>query len=913
MIKKFIHIFIGFTFLIGGGSASHAQTGAAILPLPGEMVSVSAAANGPVLKAIRLDPNNPFHFNFYIKRGSKELDQNGLQEQGAKLIRYFLAALTTPSQDMWVNLSPYEHTRVVPELFGQTEMGRDLLAQDYLLKQLTASLIYPEGDIGKKFWKKVYGEVQKKYGTDSVPMNTFNKVWILPDKAVVLEHNGSAVVVNSHLRVMLEEDYTAAGKHSKILPAQGNAWGKNVLAEQVIRETVIPALEKEVNEGENFAQLRQVFHSLILAAWYKKKIKESALNAAYANKNKIGGIEIAAGGTEKIYQQYVAAYKKGVFNYIKEEISEPGGAAIPRKYFSGGVAAAHVENTLEVITKPSAADWAAISGEGGNGYEFSVDISLQRARIQAGALKSFARDRIEKQRALGRQMSRYVEEIHDINNSFMAIELAFSMWEKKTDVASYLESDIESALRENVSPLIRQLIADRRALKELVEQDIAKRHEATINVANLENFYERQAKDFEAGEESLADDNAKVLYYENWAAKVESEIEMLQRLLHDHERFFKGAEQILRDLENMLDIVDNPAEVLTKKGQRYASILRLGVYRSLEQISSRESQELNQVEVDIGELLVKQLNMYSTAIPRQYVTLPHHGPNAIMVSLRVPEQPAIAYVDKNRLVRIVMNFIKNSRESMIDRKAKFLERADKKDTAEEIAWFKQVNGPDAGDIDESEQGTLNRRSNSYQMFSRFQRVIEMEIGLTANQDFLELKIKDTGEGIEESLLVNLLKGEGRTTKKEGTGVGFKGSMLSIMVQGGYINVQSKPGQGTAITTGFPVNESVKKKQIEKKALAGVVQQGDKAPASDQAQAPSSYGGIDFDDRNLNMDIQKGAGPAFQFEAGAAGLNPEDVQGVRLNILQITPVHNFPLLIGLTPPNSSSENPSLAKI
>jgi hypothetical protein len=37
-----------------------------------------------------------------------------------------------------------------------------------------------------------------------------------------------------------------------------------------LRSIVIPALEQEVNEGKNFIPLRQVYHSLILAAWYKK-------------------------------------------------------------------------------------------------------------------------------------------------------------------------------------------------------------------------------------------------------------------------------------------------------------------------------------------------------------------------------------------------------------------------------------------------------------------------------------------------------------------------------------------------------------------------------------------------------------------------------------------------------------------
>ena len=73
---------------------------------------------------------------------------------------------------------------IVPESFGQTEMGRDLLAQDYMLKQITASLIYPEDEIGKKFWKRIYEEAAQKFGTTNIPVNTFNKVWIFPEKPI---------------------------------------------------------------------------------------------------------------------------------------------------------------------------------------------------------------------------------------------------------------------------------------------------------------------------------------------------------------------------------------------------------------------------------------------------------------------------------------------------------------------------------------------------------------------------------------------------------------------------------------------------------------------------------------------------------------------------------------------------------
>ena len=66
-------------------------------------------------------------------------------------------------------------------------MGRDLLGQDYILKQITASLIYPEKRLGQKFWDKIYQRAYKEYGTTNVPVDTFNKVWIIPDQAIVYE------------------------------------------------------------------------------------------------------------------------------------------------------------------------------------------------------------------------------------------------------------------------------------------------------------------------------------------------------------------------------------------------------------------------------------------------------------------------------------------------------------------------------------------------------------------------------------------------------------------------------------------------------------------------------------------------------------------------------------------------------
>src|SRR5205085_7808431 len=118
-------------------------------------------------------------------------------------------------------------------------------------------------------------------------------------------------------KVMLEEDYIALEKHAEAKASSDNA---HSLGSQIVREIVIPELTKEVNENKNFSQLRQVYSSLILATWYKQKIKNSILSQVYADKSKTQGINIDnPQEKEHIYQQYLQAFKKGVYNYIKED------------------------------------------------------------------------------------------------------------------------------------------------------------------------------------------------------------------------------------------------------------------------------------------------------------------------------------------------------------------------------------------------------------------------------------------------------------------------------------------------------------------------------------------------------------------------------------------------------------------
>ncbi len=370
MPRRFLSVFLILCLL--QSSQPVAASEVVVLPAAGTMVHVSPSFAPAILKGIKVDPANPLKFEFILEQGdvvsgpaSSARGAEPLRTEANKLIKYFLASLTVPEKDLWVNLSPYEKDRIVPESFGQTQMGRDLLAQDYLLKQLTASMVYPDDELGKKFWKRVYEEAVKDSGNTEVRVNAFNKVWIVPDKAVVYENAkaGTAYVVESSLKVLTEQDYLAQDKNAAggaqavrfarslrgtmaLSPAtprgdglsedERNSWATGPA--HAIRDLVIPQLTKEVNEGKNFAVLRQVYNSLILALWYKKKIKDSLLARAYADRNKTDGVGYGDDlNAQVIYQRYLEAFKKGAYNLIKEEIDPLTRQMVPRKYFSGGM------------------------------------------------------------------------------------------------------------------------------------------------------------------------------------------------------------------------------------------------------------------------------------------------------------------------------------------------------------------------------------------------------------------------------------------------------------------------------------------------------------------------------------------------------------------------------------------------
>jgi hypothetical protein len=174
-------------------------------PAPNALLPASAMYSFPILKGVRFDPADPLNIEFVFDAA----DQKTISKTEAKkLIEYFLAGLTTPEEDLWVNLSLYEKDRIAPESLIATDFGADLLGQDYVLKQLSSSLTYPESETGKAYWNAL----RQAQGPKTA--DAFNKIWIMPGVAKMYENGTSCFVVNATLKAMTAVDYLAKEKYA---------------------------------------------------------------------------------------------------------------------------------------------------------------------------------------------------------------------------------------------------------------------------------------------------------------------------------------------------------------------------------------------------------------------------------------------------------------------------------------------------------------------------------------------------------------------------------------------------------------------------------------------------------------------------------------------------------------------------
>ena len=285
------------------------------------------------LTGMKLDLSNPLRIKFYLNPPAQVARQSLSKVRITRQIEYFLTALTVPESHQWVNLSPLEKNRIITEEFGQTHMGQALLEQDRRLKLLSSFLLNPSSGTGKRFWKALDDRLRQEYGTTDIPMDFAHKVWIVPDRAVFYSRGSEVYLTDAHMKVLLDSDYSL---ESGRLLSETQDRVREIFCE-LFREIVLPFIEREVNIGASFVELRRIYQSMALAAWYKRAVKNGDLTRRYRDRSITEGIAAPDPFVpEKVFQRYVRHFSSGAFDRVYEGYDLLTGDVLPRKYFSGG-------------------------------------------------------------------------------------------------------------------------------------------------------------------------------------------------------------------------------------------------------------------------------------------------------------------------------------------------------------------------------------------------------------------------------------------------------------------------------------------------------------------------------------------------------------------------------------------------
>jgi len=306
------------------------------------------------LRYLSYDPSAN-NFNLLLDKGDflKGLSPQGtnpkdsLQQETKTLLKYFFIGISLPNESFWVNLRPDSPDNIIDPELAETDVGKILLEADLQLKKDTANFTSPQTPEGKDYWDKLYKKAEELYGSESITIPTLTRPWIVPDEIIIRESSDNAYIYKATLKVMLEQDYLKDSSTYSFPDQRSKAL--NEYSSQLIRETIIPKLTKEINSSKRYAPLRQVYYSLILAQWFKQKFYgKSGVYSYLIDRHKLDGLTSKTPWSKTTYfNAYKTSFQQGEYN-IKEPRSTLYGQTI-RSYMSGGIEFCHTISSA--ITK----------------------------------------------------------------------------------------------------------------------------------------------------------------------------------------------------------------------------------------------------------------------------------------------------------------------------------------------------------------------------------------------------------------------------------------------------------------------------------------------------------------------------------------------------------------------------------
>ncbi|MFJ8111865.1 hypothetical protein [Streptomyces sp. NPDC096132] len=188
----------------------------------------------------------------------------GGKEKAQLISDAFFTWLALTPDHFWVNLNPDDPNTIMEAPFDKTDAGRVLLEADMEMKHDFGRAEDPKTEAGKRFWDGITR-------VDGKPCMGSTRNWIVPKKAEVRIENDGAYILSAPLEVKtVAQDYNTPGPGGGMPCTLTEAQTAHNMA--VYRQTVLPVVEKQVNEDPKYADLRRVYKARIAAEYVRQTV-----------------------------------------------------------------------------------------------------------------------------------------------------------------------------------------------------------------------------------------------------------------------------------------------------------------------------------------------------------------------------------------------------------------------------------------------------------------------------------------------------------------------------------------------------------------------------------------------------------------------------------------------------------------
>ncbi len=237
-----------------------------------------------------------FDYIFRAQKANGTSAGIGFNNASSLSLNAFITGLSVPNNKFWVNLGPDEPDRIIDDQLRESEVGRIMLEADLQMKRDFAKytcahetdnasmdrlLAEKKNSLVQQCMDKFPGEIKD---LTNVHFTHTIRYWIVPDKIYAYTNGNEIYIINATLAInsIVEETHFRLSDQDPGMLSAGCRDELNRSVEEYseydrkIEERMItPNVIEDVNRGEEYENLREVYVALALSQWYKSNIARS--------------------------------------------------------------------------------------------------------------------------------------------------------------------------------------------------------------------------------------------------------------------------------------------------------------------------------------------------------------------------------------------------------------------------------------------------------------------------------------------------------------------------------------------------------------------------------------------------------------------------------------------------------------